>query len=175
MFNEDGAVLLIEGFAAHGVLLPVLGDGGRHVGLLVEPYRIEIRQQNAVPCGVRHPNDGAADVVQRLSGGKPGRNLNNRGLPHAVDQYIGTAVKQDGAAHCVVPIIVVGKPAQRCLNAADDNRHPGGRRPNGIRVDNDRPVRPAAGNAARSVGVLRTAAAGGGIVVDHGVNSSGVN
>src|SRR5437660_852367 len=62
----------------------------------------------------------AADV---LAVGQPPGDLEDRLLAHAVDEDVTGAVDQDRMPHPIAPVVVVGEPPQRRLDAADDDRH----------------------------------------------------
>ena len=49
--------------------------------------------------------------------------LNYLVLAHAVHQQVGAAVLQNGGADCVVPVIIVGKPPERCFQTAQRHGH----------------------------------------------------
>ena len=59
------------------------------------------------------PIGHAADVAQlanRLAGGQPPNDLQQRPLAHSVDDQVWLGVQQDGAADLVAPIIIMGQP-----------------------------------------------------------------
>ena len=96
--------------------------------------------------------------------------LGNHLFTHAVQQQVGLRVDEDGGAHRVVPVVVVGKAPQRGLQPADDD---GGVRiqlPQLAGVDDGGAVRAAARLAAGGVGVVAALALGSGVVGDHRVN-----
>lgn len=78
-------------------------------------------------------------------GGQPGGNLQGGGLPHAVSEDIRLGIKKDGAAHLVLPVIVVGKAAQAGLQPADDDGDVPEGLPRPVGVDRCRVVGPQAG------------------------------
>ena len=67
----------------------------------------------------------AADVVETGdigTAGEPMGDFDDGTLGIAVDQKIGLGVEQDRAPHLVRPVVVMGDPAQRALDAADHDR-----------------------------------------------------
>ena len=93
-----------------------------------------------------------------------------RPLAHAVDQQIRLGVKEDGAAHLVVPVVVVGEAAQTGLQSADDDGGAGEGLPGPVGVDDGGPVGPQTHLVAGTVGVGGAALLGGGVVGHHGVD-----
>ena len=69
----------------------------------------------------------------------------------------------------------MGKPAQRRLDAANDDRQAGKSPPGQAGINDDRPVRAAACHAAGGVGVFLAPPPGHGIVGDHGIDIAGVD
>jgi hypothetical protein len=53
------------------------------------------------------------------------RQVDQRPLGIAEDQHVGLGIGQDGTAHLVRPVVVVGDAAQRRFDAADDDGHVG--------------------------------------------------
>ena len=126
-------------------------------------------------AGVLARHAGAPDIgdlFHRRPGGQPGGNLQGGRLPHAIGEDIRLGVKENGPAHLVLPIVVVGKAAQAGLQPADDNRDAAIRLPDPVGIDDGGPVGPQAGPAAGGVGVVVPALFGGGVVGYHGVDVS---
>jgi hypothetical protein len=66
------------------------------------------------PAG-RHHEGGAAqvaDILDRFAGGQAVRQVDQRPLGIAEDQHVGLGIGQDGTAHLVRPVIVMGDAAQ---------------------------------------------------------------
>ncbi len=101
------------------------------------------------------------------------RHVDNRALRVAVEQQVGPAVQQDGPAHLVAPVIVVGDATQAGLYAADDQRHIAVGLPQALAVDDHCPVGAFVAHIARCVGIVIAPFAVGGIAVDHGVHIAG--
>ena len=76
-------------------------------------------------------------------------------------------------ADFIRPIVVVGEPAQGSLNAAEDEGDIFIGAADGLRINDNGPVRPLAGGPRRGVGIGRTGLFGRGVVVYHGVDISG--
>ena len=152
-------VLLQELPAADRVLLEVLDLERLRKGLLVLADSLEGRQLDVVPgvILVGHAVAGAVDVldVRDLDALlQVGGDLEDGALAHAIDQQVGLAVDEDGAADGIRPVIVMRHAAQARLDAADDDRHIGIELAQAIAVDDCRALRPVAGLAARRIRVL---------------------
>ena len=121
---------------------------------------------------VCHDTGGAPhvrDLRHRRFGRQTAGDLHRGALPHAVHQQVGGRVKQDGAAHLVLPVVIVGEPPQRRLQPADDDGRIGKRLSGPVGVNDGGPVRPEAQLSAGAVQVLCPAALGHRIVSHHGV------
>ncbi len=94
-------------------------------------------------------------------------------LPHAVTEQVGTTINQNTAAHPVVPIVIVGKAAQRCLQPPEDEGHVPIRLPDPVAVDNDRAVRAQPHLPARRIVVIPAPLFRRRIVRHHGVDIPG--
>ena len=105
--------------------------------------------------------------LDRLARREPPGDLDDRLLAHAEDDQVGLAVEQDRPADGVAPVVVVGQPAQRRLDAAGDDRHAGERLAGPLAVGQRRPVGPQADPAAGRVGVVVADLLVGRVVVDH--------
>ena len=93
-------------------------------------------------------------------------------LTHAVDQQVGATVDEDRGLELIGPVVVVGDPAQRCLDTAEDDRSLRIELLENPRVHRGRVVRPKARLPARCVRVRRAPPPRGGIVVDHRVHAT---
>ncbi len=131
---------------------------------------------------VRHgrlEEGNAADVVEACddvacrplsSLGKPVGDLDDGALGIAVEQDVGFGVGEDRAAHLVGPVVVMGDPAQRALDAAEHDRHVAKRFAAALGIDDHRAVGPPAAFAARRIAVVVAQPPVGGVAVDHGVH-----
>ena len=173
---------LDHGAAAHGVVLGVFGARGLGIEALIVAHALKRRERDVVKCArFRLARDvaRAGDVRHRAHGLlflQPVSDLDRRGLAHAVDQQVGRGVKEDGAAHLIVPVIVVREAAQARLERAEDDRHIGAEGlACAVAVDDGRAVRPTAGALAGGVKILAAAALGRRVVRDHGVEIAGAD
>ncbi len=126
------------------------------------------------PQHVRHAAQ-VAQVAHRLPGGQAPGDLDDRLFAHAVDEQVGLAVEQDGTANRVAPVVVMGQPAQRRLDAAGDDRHAGKRLARPVAVRQRRPVGTQADPAARRIGVVVADLFVRRVVVDERVHVAGAD
>jgi len=169
-------VFLNHGPAAHRVMLFIFHAGGIGIGHLVGGYVLVRGQGNAgirAHGGVVDDHGGAFDV--RHGGGlffflQPAGNFPGGSLAHAVGQNVSRGVKQNAAADLVFPIVVMGKPAERGLQTADDNGHIRAEcLPGTVGIHDGSPVRAQTGPLAGRIEILTPALFGGGVVGNHGV------
>ena len=167
--------------APDGVVLVILHQVGRRIGPLVPGDRFV--------GGHRHSGKGAdagvfgekagpfhrGDLCCRCAGGQESGQLPGGPLPHAIGEQVGLGVQEDGAPDLVLPVIVVGEPAQGGLQPPDDNGDVPKGLPDLVGVDNGGPVRPQARPVARGVGIVVAPLPGGGIMGHHGVDVSPVD
>ena len=180
LHHDHTTVPLNHRFAAHRILLVLLNAAGQSV--LLFPFRrrrADLFQRRALGTGTgrilpdRHRRHRAAHVgyvFHRFAGRKPAGDFGVLLLPHAEHQDIRAAVDEDGRTHPVIPVIVMGKAAQRRLQPAEHNRDIGITLPHPAAVNDRRPVGPAAGFAAGGVGILAAAAFGRRIVRHHRID-----
>jgi hypothetical protein len=146
---------------------------GQHDGLLVAH---EARLLELLPAALAHHEARAPDVahvldlVARL---EPLGELPDRALAHAEDHHVGLGVEQDRAAHLLAPVVVVGDPAQRGLDASEHDRHAGIGAARHVRVHDAGPVGPGAGASPRRILVLRPHLLLRGQLVEHAVEVAG--
>ena len=88
---------------------------------------------------------------------------------------VGLGVEQDRPADGVAPVVVMGQPAQRRLDAAGDDRHARERLAGALAVGQRRAVGPQADPAAGAVGVVVADLLVGRVVVDHAVHVAGAD
>ena len=94
-------------------------------------------------------------------------------LAIAVHQQIGLGIEQHRAAHLLRPVVKVRDAAQRCLDAADDDRHVAVGLARALRVHDHRAIGPLAALAAGRVGIVAAHAPVGGVAIDHRVHVAG--
>lgn len=66
----------------------------------------------------------AANICQGIrlfALGEPARDLARGIFAHAVNEQVGLCVENERAADLIVPVVVVRKAAQACLQSADDD------------------------------------------------------
>ena len=166
-----------------GKIVFVLLDKGRlGIGLFILPHRLEGGQGQGIfktaLRGILGKEAGAAnvpDLIYRDPLFQPLGDLGHGSFAHAVGKQVGTAVLQNGAAHCIIPVIVVGKPAQAGLDAADDDGCAGESLSHTVGVNDNRPVGALARLAAGSIVILGSPALCHRIVSHHGVNVARVD
>ena len=137
-------------------------EGGED-DVVVEPRGVERRKARSVarrsrgsrfadsfaPSRIRHAAQ-VAQVPHRLPGREALGDLDDVLLAHAVDDEVGLAVEQDRAADGVAPVVVVGQPPQRRLDAAGDDRHAGERLAGAVAVRRAWPGRGAGRSGRRA-------------------------
>ena len=169
-------VALDERPAGHLVLVVHLEAGGLRVVFLVPGHHFKIGALDSSPGGLlrRAEVAGAADIphlMDILPRRQPVDDFDRLQFPHPEGEEVGPGVDEDAGVHRVRPVVVMGKPPERRLQAADDNRHIRPVDPaDGLCVDGERPVRAVPRLAAGGVGVVVPAGEGDGIVGDHRVD-----
>ena len=101
------------------------------------------------------------------------RDLDDLPLAIAVDQQIGLGIEQNRAAHLLRPVVEMRDAAQRCLDAADHDRHVAVGLARALRVDDHRAIGPLAALAAGRVGIVAAHAPVGGVAIDHRIHVAG--
>ncbi len=162
------------------VELREMGEGPLVLGHLLEGGEHERLPGTILEAGDRQVGDRdgraghvdeAADVLAR---GEPAGDLDDGLLPLAVDEEVGAAVDEHRGTHPVLPVVVVGDAPQRGLDPADHDgcgrperpaRQPG--------VDRHGPIGAPSRLPTRRVGVVRSGALVGGVVVDERVHRTG--
>ena len=167
------AVALADGVAANRVLLVILNEE-RLAVFLFALHAVLIRRDFLAAAHRRRREKTHAAHLGAFPRGRaaahPVRRDENRALAHAEHQQIRAGIDQNARAHRVVPIIIMGKAPQRGFHAADGNRDIAVGLANQMTIDVDRAVGALGRFAARGIHIGRTAALGGGIVVDHAVD-----
>lgn len=120
-------------------------------------------------AGAGHVADGGYGDA----GGQLGGDFGHLLFAHAVDEEVGLAVHQDGAANGVGPVVVVGEAAQAGLDAADDEGDVLPQLTDAAGVDEGGPLGAQAGAAAGGVIVIIAVFLGGGVFVEHRVEVAG--
>ena len=134
LYNDLFAVALNDRFAANGVVLVLLNTAGTGVceitfrclgldlvkggtfnrggdiGVFIRGNRVS-RSENVV-----HHRDGLS-VLQTA------RDLDDLMLAHTEHQKIRIGIHQNGGTNAVIPVIIVGKSAQRCFQSAYAERN----------------------------------------------------
>ena len=116
-----------------------------------------------------NPSLHIGDIAHRRFRRQTAGDLHRGALAHAVDQQVGRRVKQDGAAHLVVPVVIVGEPPQRGLQPTDNDGRIGEGLLCTVGVHDGGTVGAEAQLAAGTVQVLCPAALGHRVVGHHGV------
>ena len=178
-----GPLAIVASLSGGLVLLDGTGLGvlGIHIGVddLVDLARpVDTCGVNLEPVRRRVAADkrGAAhigDFFDLLPVGQALRHLDDGPLSVAVKQNVGAGIDQDRVAHLVLPIVVVGNPAQRSLDAAEHDRHVLVGLLAALAVHQAGPIRALAGQAARGVGIVGADFFIGGVTVDHRVHVAG--
>ena len=168
-------MLLKDGLSHEGVVLVIFHHVGPGVGLLGGGHLLkggDLHEGVGTCTGV---GDGGAcaanigDLPHRCAGGQPGGDLPGGGLPHAVGEKVRLGIEEDGAAHLVFPVVVVGEAAQAGLQPTDDDGDVAEHLPHPVGVDDSGPVGAQARLPAGRVGVIVAALFRRRIVGHHGV------
>ena len=94
-------------------------------------------------------------------------------LTKSVGDEVGAGVDEYGWAQSLLPVVVVGEAPHGCLNAPE---YYGGIGPELLEyagIDDGGVLRPFVVASVGAVGVLGAEAAGGGVLIDHGVHGAG--
>ena len=118
------------------------------------------------PVNIGYFPDGHS-AVQKVG------NFNNLMLAHTVYQNVRTAVKQHRTANLVVPVVVMCKTPQACLDSADNNRHVRICFLNPVAVNYRCTVGTHTGFSARGIKIRRTVFFVDSVPVDHTVHIPG--
>ena len=159
---DDGEVLAEGALVGPALLEGVEADGRRGV----EPRDVVVVGQEghladaAQQLGVVAVVHGACDLLHHP-------------LAHAVDEQVGARLDEHRGAQRVAPVVVVGQPPQRGLDAPHDHRHMGEEALEDARVDRHGVVGAEARAAAGRIGVVVAQPEVGRVVVDHRVHRSG--
>ena len=163
--SEGIAVLVLHGEAARVLQLVILHGGKRR-----QRHRVVhvLERRGAVHRAVdeREVLDGQPRV-QRVG------DLDDGMLPHAVRHEVGPRIQQDGALQLVRPVVVVRKPPQAGLDAAQNERSLLERAPDQVAVHHGSVVRTPARLTARRVRVAASTLLRHRVVVHHRVHVAG--
>ena len=179
LHQELAVVHLADGATVDGVLVLILHAEGLGVGSLAFLQLVIVK-------GGRHGEvdqllglcevDRSAHVADLANGhasveqtGDAKKDI----LAHAVGQEVGAAIHENGAAHLVVPVIVMRKAAERRLKTADHDRHVAKGLANAVAVHDHGAVGALAHHASGGVIVKAALLAGGGVMRHHAVDVAG--
>ena len=140
--------------APDGVVLGILRARGERVLLLILAHLLKRRQDHRALRRFVGDDCRAADAAQRFSVAQAVCGLERCALTHAVDENVGTRIENDAAAHLIVPVIVMRKPAERGLHPAEQDRDAGERLPRTVGVNSAGAVGPQPGLSSRRVKIL---------------------
>ncbi len=101
------------------------------------------------------------------------RDFHDRALGVAVEQQIGFGVDQHRTADLVLPVVVVGDAAQRCLDSAEHDRHIAKRLATALRVHQRAAIRAQAAFIVGRVGVVAADFSVRRVAVDHRIHIAG--
>ena len=115
-------MLLDDSLSCYMILLVDLDLAGSGIGLLIRPHLVErsagdrIGRQFKLAAKIA----GAPDIPKGgniLPGGKPPGRFPPSDAPMPKGKQIGTGIHQNRGADLIIPIVIVGKPAQRRLSS----------------------------------------------------------
>ena len=118
---------------------------------------------------------GLGNIIKRLVSLDSACHFNDGLLSHTVDNQIGRGITENAGAQLVLPVVVVGQPAQGGFDASQDDGNVGIELAKYLGIDDGGIFRPHVVPAVRTVGIFRAQAAVGGILVDHRVHASRSN
>ena len=178
LHQELAVVDLADSLAIDGVLILVLDAEGLGVLALIGLEVVVVKggghgEVDGIPFLGFAEIDGTTHVADLADGHALIQELCDATedvLAHTVGQNVGAAVHQDGAAHLIVPVVVVGEAAERGLQAADDDGHVAVGLADAIAVHDGGAVGAVSHLATRRVVVVGALALGGGVVGHHGVD-----
>ena len=101
--------------------------------------------------------------------------LQHRLFAHAVTEIVRAAGNQHGRHQAVIPIVVMGKPAEGSLHAADDDRNVRIQFLQYLCIHGYRPVRPLPEFGFRSICIIVAEPFGCRVVVHHGIHRTGID
>ena len=115
------------------------------------------------------------DVPYIHSAGQCIGNFHNTALSHSVGDQVRARLEQNGPAHAVRPVVIVGHTPQARLETAQDDgclfKSPADQ----VSIDHDRIVRPFSHHSARRKRVAAAVLFVDRIMIDHGVHVAGGN
>ena len=170
------AVVLEDRLAVDGVLVAVLDAVGVGIGALVGLQRVVVI---GFDRGKMHlfalfdEEDRAAHVADLADRHAAVEQLGHGDedlLAHAVGNHVGAAVHEQGAAHPVVPVVVVREAAQRRLQPAEDDRNIAVGLADAVGIDDGGAVGAQSRLAAGGIVVVGALLLRGGVMRDHGVD-----
>ena len=137
-----------------------------HDGLLAGNDLRDIcyKRYDVLPCRHRLPLALSYQCINALG------NFRCHLLAHAVGDDVGIAFGQQAGAQAVLPIVVVTQATQRRLDASQHDERIGIELAQYTAIDDRRHIRPHSWTSVGSIGIVRTTAAIGGIVVHHRIH-----
>ena len=114
--------------------------------------------------------DGLWDVGHSSDGEAIGHSLSqfDNGLfAHTINNKVGTRITENAWAQTVLPIVVVSNSAQGGFDAAEDDGDVREELFENLGVDDGGVLWPQVMTPVRRIGILRTQATGGSVLVDH--------
>ena len=171
------AVALNDDLSGDLVLLVVLLAGRLGVCPLVPADLCKVRTLHRTPWGVDRIGEVTGATDSRDAGDGDSlrqllRQFCDLVFSHAVHEQIRTAVHQNGRAHTVIPVVIVGKAPEGCLQSADGDGSIRIYLPNFPAIGDDGTVGTQSGFAAGGVEIAVSFPLGGGVVRHHGVDVS---
>lgn len=155
--------------AADGVLIAVLHAEGVGIGFFIGFEEVVIKlsplREGVVELVLRRTevnrSANVANFFHRHSFRQQLGDAEENLLSHAVGQDIGARVDQNRPPDLVIPVVVVGEPAQRGLQPAENDRHIAVGLADAVAVDDGSAVRPQAHLPAGGVVVIAALFLGG--------------
>lgn len=117
-------------------------------------------------------------VGEAVDGGSSSQSvgyLDDGFLAHAIDEYVGRAVDEDGRTQAVLPVVVVRYPSQRCLDAAGHYRHVGPQPFQCLGIDDGGVVGAGTGASVGGVSIIAAPSPIGRVMVHHRVHGAGMD
>ena len=120
--------------------------------------------------GFKYGSVDVSDVFYIHSGIQSICDLHNTLFAHTIHQQICLRIQQNGPLHRFRPVVVMTKPPQACLNAADQNRHILVSLANEIAINHSCIIRPLAHNPTGGKGICFAFMLGNRIMVHHRIH-----
>ena len=162
-------VRLRERLSPDGVVLGILRARGERVLLPILAHLLKRRQDHRALRRFVGNDRRAADAAQGLPVAQAVCGLERCALAHAVNENVGARIENDAAAHLIVPVIVMRKPAERGLHPAEQDRDAGERLPRAVGIYRTGAVGPQPGFPSGGIKILAAALFRRRIVRHHAV------